>query len=573
MNSLAEFREIWLVDFEFFARPGSRPSPICVVALELRTGRKLVIWQDELRTLKEAPFALDEASLFVAYYASAEFSCHLALGWALPVNALDLYVEFRNATNGLPVPGGNGLLGALHAFGLDGNNRVDKDKMRSLALRGGPWTSTERAALLDYCDSDVTALSTLLSRMERLIDLPRALLRGRYMKAVSHIEHHGIPLDVHTLAALRQHWPFLKARLIEKVDAAYRVFEGGSFKVSRWDDWLRRQGIPWPRLPSGRLDLKNDTFREMARIYPAVAPMKELRATLSQLRLTELAVGPDARNRALLSPFRAKTGRNQPKSSQFIFGPAKWVRGLVKPEFGYGIAYIDWEQQEFGIAAALSGDAKMVAAYLSGDPYLEFAKQCGAVPPHATRTSHGAIRDQFKAVALAVQYGMGAESLAFRIKQPVARARQLLQLHRETYRVFWRWSDAAVDQLMVRGKISTVFGWELHAGEDVNPRSIRNFPMQANGAEMLRWACIFATERGINVFAPVHDAILIEAPLDKLDEGVHATQEAMAKASRLVLSGFRLRTDARVIRYPDRFDDERSSSMWDVIMELMRDAS
>ena len=36
--------------------------------------------------------------------------------------------------------------------------------------------------------------------------------------------------------------------------------------------------------------------------------------------------------------------------------------------------------------------------------------------------------------------------------------------------------------------------------------------MQANGAEMLRLACCFATERGVRVCAPVHDAILIEAP-------------------------------------------------------------
>jgi DNA polymerase I len=51
------------------------------------------------------------------------------------------------------------------------------------------------------------------------------------------------------------------------------------------------------------------------------------------------------------------------------------------------VAYIDWSQQEFGIAAALSGDIAMQAAYGSGDPYLDFAKQAGAVPRHATKTT------------------------------------------------------------------------------------------------------------------------------------------------------------------------------------------
>ena len=61
------------------------------------------------------------------------------------------------------------------------------------------------------------------------------------------------------------------------------------------------------------------------------------------------------------------------------------MRGLIKPPPGYGVAYVDWKQQEFGIAAALSRDTAMQAAYQSGDPYLAFAKQAGAVPEHATK--------------------------------------------------------------------------------------------------------------------------------------------------------------------------------------------
>ena len=81
-------------------------------------------------------------------------------------------------------------------------------------------------------------------------------------------------------------------------------------------------------------------------------------------------MGYDGRNRTMLSPFRAKTGRNQPSTSRFIFGPSVWIRGLIQPRRGWGLAYIDWEQQEFGIAAALSGDPRMLAAYDTGDPYL-----------------------------------------------------------------------------------------------------------------------------------------------------------------------------------------------------------
>ena len=70
-----------------------------------------------------------------------------------------------------------------------------------------------------------------------------------------------------------------------------------------------------------------------------------------------LAVGGDGRNRTMLSPFGTVTARNAPSTTKFIFGPSVWLRGLIKPAEGYGLAYIDWSQQEFAIAAALSGDA------------------------------------------------------------------------------------------------------------------------------------------------------------------------------------------------------------------------
>ena len=222
-------------------------------------------------------------------------------------------------------------------------------------------------------------------------------------------------------------------------------------------------------MPSGEIDLSDNAFKEVARSHQEIAPLRELRQSLSRMRLSELAVGKDGRNRCLLSAFRARTGRNQPSNSKFIFGPSAWLRGLIKPENGSAIAYIDWSQQEFGIAAALSKDPKMMAAYQSGDPYLAFANQAGAVPTDGTKQSHPNERALYKACVLAVQYGMGSRSLAARIGQPEIVARDLLDLHRKTYKVFWEWSDGCLDYAMLHGKLWTVFGWELHIGGKPKP--------------------------------------------------------------------------------------------------------
>jgi hypothetical protein len=582
------YRDIWLVDFEFRQPDGDQPEPHCMVAREIRTGRTLRVWADELAASFVPPFPIGEDSLFVAYFASAELNCFRALGWPMPARVLDLFCEFRNLTNGVPTISGNGLLGALAYFGLGAIAATEKAEMRELAIRGGPFNREERAALMDYCESDVLALAKLLPAILPYIDLPRALLRGRYMAAVAAMESNGVPIDAEALNTLRAHWRTIQGKLIAAVDAEYGVYvprgrtttmsdgpadnpDSGplSFSAERFADWLARNGIPWPRLRSGALALDDDTFREMAKAHPVVAPLYELRQTLGKLRLESLAVGGDHRNRCLLSPYRSTTGRNQPGNARFIFGPSCWLRGLIRPGPRRAVAYVDWSQQEFGIAAALSGDQSMMQAYSSGDPYLTFAKQAGAVPAGATKQTHGSVREQFKICVLAVQYGMGSQSLAQRLGEPEIVARELLRLHRATYPKFWAWSEGSVLEAQFHRRLRTVFGWMIHVGANENPRSLANFPVQANGAEMLRLACSLATERGIAVCCPVHDALLVEGPTDEIDAVVAATQKAMREASEVVLGGFALRADAKIVRHPERYMDPRGERMWDLIWKLV----
>jgi DNA polymerase I len=165
--------------------------------------------------------------------------------------------------------------------------------MRDLVLGGGPWSASQRAAILEYCESDVLALERLLPAMLPQIDLPRALLRGRYMAASAAMEHAGVPIDGETLGRLREHWTDLQDELIAAIDADYAVFDGRTFKADRFEAFLVRNNIPWVRLPGGALDLQESTFRQMAKAYPIISPLHELRHSLSELRLNALSVGTD----------------------------------------------------------------------------------------------------------------------------------------------------------------------------------------------------------------------------------------------------------------------------------------
>jgi DNA polymerase-1 len=389
------------------------------------------------------------------------------------------------------------------------------------------------------------------------------------MRAVAQMEHDGIPMDIETLGLFRHNWGGIKENLVGAVDAEYGVYDDGVFKQDRFAAYLIKQGIPWPTTESGRLATDDQTFRDRAKVYPQVSALRELRHTLSEMKLEALEVGSDGRNRTMLKPFASRSGRNQPSNNKFVFGPSVWIRGLIKPRPGYSIAYVDWSMQEIAIAAALSGDQALMQAYTSGDPYLEFARMAGAVPHDATKQSHPKERACFKQCMLATSYGQREHGLAEKLGTSIAHARNLLRQHFETFPQFWKWSQSMVDSAMLSGSVSTVFGWTLHTIGNDNPRSLGNFPMQAHGAEMMRLACSLATENGITVCCPIHDALLIEAPTGQIEGAVTATQSYMAEAGRIVLDGFEVRSDAKVINWPDRYQDEdRGKTMWDTVFRL-----
>jgi hypothetical protein len=500
--------------------------------------------------------------------------CFLQLGWPLPVSVLDLYTEFRNETNGLTLPHGSGLLGALSYHALSSITKAEKQDMRDLVLAGGPWTAQQRRDILAYCQGDVDCLGPLLERMmPRITARPRglsnAMLRGAYMKTVAVMEHNGVPIDTGTLDRLRTHWSAIKTELIREVDRDYHVYDGETFRAGRFDAYLAGVGIHnWPRSDTGKLLLDKDTFKSMAESYPFLRALRELRVTLSELRLEKLQVGPDGRNRVMLGAFGASSGRNTPPSTKFIFGPSTWLRSLIKPAEGKAIAYIDWSSQEVWIAAYLSNDPTMLAAVESGDPYLSFAIQAGLAPKDATKRSHKEIRSRCKAVVLGVNYGMRAHTLASRTGLSTVEAYNLINRMERTFPVYTEWVQQVIGAGIMRGSLSTCFGWTRLTTAD-RTTTIRNWPVQSAGAEMLRLACNLIVEQGVTLCAPIHDAVMIEADANSIDEAVAVTCNCMATASATLLDGLVIGTDAAIVTWPGRYADERGITMWDTVTNIL----
>jgi len=580
------FARVILEDFEFISVPGERPDVVCLVFHDLNTGQTTRLWRVQLSD--QLPYD-DQDTLVVSFVFNAEGVCHLSLGQPLPKNVLDLSVEFKCHVNGKGIPRKNqGLIGALRYLGLDSIAPKRKDTMRERIMKGWPFTAEEREQILDYCAEDVEMLRQLLFKLLPHIDLPIALHRGESVAALARSEHAGVPIDMEIFPELANQkcWREIRDEMVPGVDVhgIYVRDKLGEWhwNNARFEELVTSEGINWPRTESGKLDLRRKTFESMAKAYPLLEPLRQLRYIRDKLRTIKLSVGHDGRNRTVLWPFSSKTSRTQPKAKHWIFSPSVWLRFFIKPEPGRALAYIDYSGMEFGAAAALSDkhtgpDNPMLDLYRSGDPYLNFGKTVGQIPSDATREMPGVDekREQLKVMCLGTQYSMQEQTLSTRLGVSETEAREMLQLHRGLFSQYWHWSEDWLHHSLSSGMMHTVFGWRCATGiSELNERSIRNWIIQSTCADMFRLASVWGIRHGLTLIAPVHDAVLLEAPEDRIEADVALMREIMRRASRVILNPtadgmIELRTDYKIIRYPDRFTDKRGTELWKTVMRLL----
>ena len=213
----------------------------------------------------------------------------------------------------------------------------------------------------------------------------------------------------------------------------------------------------------------------------------------------------------------------------------------------------------------------MMSDYAGGDPYVLLGRRIGLIPPDGTRYTHPAERERMKALAFMTNYHCGPDSIARKFNEPTEYGRQILSLHRMAYPDYWEWAQNVEDHANLYGKLTSPFGWQLNVfgpDPDPNPRSLKNWPVQCCGADMMRLAAIQGTESGVRVCCSVHDGFLIEAPADEIDEAVRIMKGAMLHAGEEILGGFQLRTDAKVWKWPDRFSDGRGREVWERVSRL-----
>jgi hypothetical protein len=571
------------VDSEFDAKKdrGEPPGPPhCICAIEIGPNG-LITHKLAAPYPRVPPWHRDDPYLTIGFALGAEAGSFLHVGWPFPVPAIDLYAEYMvihnsemSRINGSKDPGPS-LLQACRRYGIRPTiDEAHKEQMRELAFSKTDHTPEEIAALQDYClADDCQNTLDLFLKMRNRIDFLRAPIRGAYMMELERVRWRGIPIDMETYERALRQAPkaasAMRAELNRQLGA--EIYFHDIFKRKTMFAVMQRERIPIPTDPkTGALSCATKLIKSMVGTYPPLGIYYEYKRMIDALRSLKLEIGSDGRNRRWLNPFGTKTGRNNPSTNRYIFGLPHTMRSFIKPGPGMAIAQLDIGNEEVGVAAALSGDPQLIADYLAGDVYREFAKAALGLTDVNKRQ-----RQVFKGCVLGRIYGMGSKTLARNLGISEEEARRILQMMKDRYPVLHEWLDRVLLKVAHCRPIVCKLGWSLTPkGKPGEMTSFMNYPMQANSAELLR--LIFIRSGHIPIIGCAHDSFLIENTIERIEQTVAEMRDIILQASR-DLFDFELRVDCNpdtdIVRWPDRFVDEREREdgmkHWNWLMELI----
>ena len=552
------FEHVDVLDFEFKQIDGNPPKPVCIVIKDLITGITTKEWLVNKKFKYPHPIP---KTLFVCQWAVAEVSCLIELGIEKPRAVFDTFIEEKKMFNGISK--GFGLLDVCKRHGIKGVMSEDKKEwFRNTVIKNYPnYSEEDKTGILDYCEEDVVTTEKLfLSQLDLLTAnennfhkiISQACFHGRAMGYCAQVEANGIYIDHVLYKDFRANFEKIKQLEIEEINKLCDVYDGDSFNHKKFEEFLKRENIykKWPKTPTGKAKTDDRTFYRFQHI-PKIFALKNSHFIINSQKLKGYRLGEDNRSRSPLNMFQQLTGRTNVSTATNPFGAPRFMRTFIHPDEDSSYVYFDFKGQEPNIMAALSQDKNMLAAVNSPDPYLFLAKLVRAVPQDAIRKNYEKAREMYKVSYLAIAYDQTPYGLSAKLGVSLADATFIHSNIKNVFKDYGIWIRGLKANAGRRGFFETKYGWKYHFNDEskINPKRLSNYPIQANGGEVLRMAMIDVMENGFdkNVSMIVHDALLIHLPRKNLAANIRKIKSLMEKASKKVI-GREITVDTKIIR-------------------------
>ena len=467
-------------------------------------------------------------------------------------------------------------------FKLTGKIRDTEDKQRKRDLiisDPKKFSEEERQAIMEYCMDDVIHLPDIWQRLKEEFKklapesknneyFIEAINRGRYSAHTAIMESAGYPINYEATKNFSRQIPSILMECQRDINEQFKdtkPFKWNSRQCKfSWDQKITREWIAqnndvenWIKTDGGKTSLSLDAFErfyaykhdyprgnfgaQMVRFLKLKQSLYGFADTGGKRKNFWDSVGSDKRVRPYMNIYGAQSGRSQPGANAFMFLKPAWMRALVQPAVGKFMAGIDYGQQEFFLSALESDDKNMIAAYLSGDPYLYGAKLAGAIPKDGTRETHKAERELFKNTYLGILYGMTKYGLAIKLSNDTGRvwtedeAQEQIYLFEDNFDVYMDYKRDLAEKYEDGYGIILPCGWRMWNDND-NIRSVLNVPIQGFGGSIMRKAVDLAVTRGAKVLFTLHDAIYIEGNVGQ-ETDIAILNDSMLEAFQFYYKG------------------------------------
>lgn len=234
-------------------------------------------------------------------------------------------------------------------------------------------------------------------------------------------------------------------------------------------------------------------------------------------------------HRPTVSPFHTKTGRDNPLGASLNQIPkVYWPKVLLPPKSSVYVL-LDYQQQEPMITAYMAGCQKLIDWYKEGDIYERLAQEIGC----------DLTREQCKKLLIGHLYGIGFNSTAETLKVTIEQVKDWLDRLTNITQPIGPYLNRLAAEIQ-RNHVAYSLDWR-HAVSDTDSRlSLRNWQIQATGADIMRRACINLDKSNIPLLLTNHDSFLVRLDQQNYPDQLSLAIQALTGAAVDVLGGFKL---------------------------------
>lgn len=377
------------------------------------------------------------------------------------------------------------------------------------------------------------------------------------------MQQYGVCVDVAHLKTLSKEYA-TEVQAIQK-----RIFKhaGGEFNINSpkqlgevlFDTLaIVPKGMRTKKTATGQRSTKESELQKLVDAHPIVTEVLAYRE-LAKLLSTYIdslpsLVQKDGRLHARFLQTGTTTGRIASADPNVQNIPIRTAHGarirqaFVAPK-GSVLVALDYSQIELRLAAIISGDQKLIDAFVAGqDIHTAVASAVFAVAPDAVTKD---MRRRAKVINFGMLYGMGVNALKAALGGTTtqAEAREFYDHYFATYGTLAQWLDKTKAEAQRNGYIQTMFGRkrffsgitsQLPFVRAQAERMAINAPVQGTAADVIKRAMIDIDEYlkkqnlhdHVHMILQVHDELIFEIEESYVQKVVPTIKDIMESALR-----------------------------------------